>query len=72
MIRKNTAIGKYNTIYSYASINSTTQHIGYKAQESWLKIKNRNKRWGCSPLPIRGGIKFVTINVGPVGPPRDL
>lgn len=72
MIRKNTAIGKYNTIYSYASINSTTQHIGYKAQESWLKIKNRN-RWGCFSSPHNGGgIKFVTINVGPVGPPRDL
>ncbi|WP_309567597.1 hypothetical protein [Coxiella endosymbiont of Rhipicephalus microplus] len=31
MIRKNTTIGKHNTIYSYASINSTPQHIGYKA-----------------------------------------
>ena len=53
MIGKNTKIGKNNKIYSYASIGSDPQYIGYKDQETRLEIGNMNV--------IR---EFVTINRG--------
>ncbi|WP_267256510.1 acyl-ACP--UDP-N-acetylglucosamine O-acyltransferase [Coxiella endosymbiont of Ornithodoros maritimus] len=53
MIDRNTILGKKNKIYSYASVGSDPQHLGYKGEESCLEVGDNNI--------IR---EFVTINRG--------